>query len=183
MKKMSFFIMLYVMIFGVIAADEPMPPMTEFTSQNNEYKLIINNSAQKWNLIKIDTYKVLYEFTYPQFALSQLKVLISNDGNNIVLIDWFLWVDWKNEGTQTIMNKNIIKFYYMGKEIKSYKLSDLFNSIKNGVESVSHLQWTGYNDDKNCIIMENDLVKIKTLESIEYAFNIKTGNIESRRKI
>ena len=185
MKKIIFFIILYVMIFGVIVADEPPLPMTEFTSQNNEYKLILvetireaNNLTQKWKLVRIDTNEVLYDFIYPQFALSGLKVLISDDGNNIVLIDWFLWVDWNNEDTQTIMNKNIVKFYYMGEETRRYKLSALFNSIENGIKSVSHLQWT--RDNRNYIIMENDQVKIRTLESIEYVFNIRTGDIESR---
>jgi hypothetical protein len=169
-------------------ADEPPLHMTEFISQNNQYKLILintihenNNFVENWQLIRTETNELLYNFVC-QFSLSPLKVFISDNGENIVLINWFLGINWKAENERSIKNKNVLRFYYLGNEIKSYKLSDVFNNTRMGMRSVSHLQWTNYNTDNNSIIMENNQIRIQTLESYEYIFDIRNGNIINRRR-
>jgi hypothetical protein len=142
-----------------------------------------NNFVEKWGLVRIDTDELIYNFICHQFSLSGLKVIISDDGKNIILINWYLEIDWNNDNEQIIKNKNVLKFYYLGEEIKRYKLSDVFNNISKGIQTESHLQWTRYNYDRNSIIMESDQIMIKTLELYEYRFDIKSGNMINKRKI
>jgi hypothetical protein len=179
-----------MVILSIISADEPLLHMSEFISQNNLYKLILknrtnenNNFIENWELIRIDTNELMYNFICEQFSLSPILVIISDDGENIILVNYFLGVNWRNESTQIIKNKIVIRFYNMGGEVNRHRLSDVFNDINWGIRSVSHLQWTRYNYDRDSIIMENDQILIRTLESYEYRFDIKSGNIINRRRI
>jgi hypothetical protein len=190
MKNGLFCIIFFGAILGNIYADEPPLHMTEFISQNNQYKLILintinesNNFIENWELVKMDTNELMYNFVCNQFSLSGLVVNISDNGEKIILVNYFLGVNWNNENTEIIKNKIVIRFYNMGIEINRYKLSDVFNNIRRGIPSVSHLQWTRYNYDRDSIIMENDQIIIKTLESYEYRFDIRNGNIINRRRI
>jgi len=190
MKRAVFYILFFCVIFANINADEPPIHITEIISQNNQFKLNLKNTInennsfiENWELIKIDTNEVIYDFICNQFSLSGLKVFISDDGKNIALVNWFLYVNWRNENNQSIKNKTVIRFFFLGEEIKKYKLADVFGDINRGVRSVSHLQWTGYNHDRNSIIMENGHIIIKTLESFEYRFNVNNGDIINRRRI
>jgi len=188
MKRLIFYIIFSILSLGNIIADEPPLRITEVISQNNQYKLNListinqnNNYIEYWEMLNIETNEVMYNFICHQFSLSGLKIFISDDGKNIVLVDWF--VDWRNMNRQDIENLTVIKFYFLGKEINRYRLSDVFNNINNGIRSVSHLQWTGYNHDRNSIIMENNQIIIRTLELYEYRFNVNNGNLVNRRRL
>jgi hypothetical protein len=190
MEKIAFYFILILFVYSNIIADESPSQISEVISQNNQYKLKLknttnenNNYIEHWELIKINSKEIIYDFfvCYP-LSLSGKKIFISDDGNNIVLIDWFLPVRG-NENQRDINNKIVIKFYFMGNEINRYKLSDVFNNFRRGIRSVSHFQWTGYNQNRDSIIMENNQIIIKTLELYEYIFNINNGTIVNRRRI
>jgi hypothetical protein len=188
MKRVALCITLAFFV-SKIMADEPTLRINEVISQNNKYRLNLintineNNSfIENWELIKIDSNEVIYNFVCYQFTLSGKKVFISDDGNMIVFVDWFLPVDWVYENRQSINNKIVIKFYFMGEEINRYRLSDVFSNLRLRIQSVSHFQWTRYNQDRSSIIMENNQIIIKTLELYEYRFNINNGVIINRRR-
>ena len=190
MKNILICLIMSFFIIGRITADEPPIHITEVISQNNQYKLnLINtindndNFIEYWELIRINTNEIIYNFICYQFTLTGKLVFISDNGNNISIIDWFLPVDWRNANRQNINNKIVIKFYFLGNEINSYRLSDIFNNIRRGIQSVSHFQWTNYNQNRNSILMNNNQLIIRTLESYEYIFNINNGEIINRRRI
>ncbi|MCL2722447.1 MAG: hypothetical protein FWD47_14045, partial [Treponema sp.] len=174
MKKSLILILLFLFSFSNAVSDEPPLLMTEFISQNNQYKLIftgrvndINNYIDNWELININTNESIYNFIYNRHFISGQKVFISDDGQYIILINWFLGANPRTENLRDINNKIVIEFFYRGTEINRYKLSDVFGNTRRGIQSVSHFQWTRYNNDRNSIIMENNQIIIRTLESYE----------------
>ena len=134
---------------------------------------------EEWELKSVETDEIKYNIQYTQFSLSDFwpAVFISDDGDNIIIVNWFLDSDRQNDNEKSIMNKNAVYFYLKGKEMKKYFFNELFNNINNGVQSESHLQWTNYDYDQSCIKMENNKFIIKTLELNEYIFNIKDGRM------
>jgi hypothetical protein len=190
--KRTFGGLLFFFLLGNLLADEHPLPINEFISQNGKYILklidennVQNNYSEEWELRYAETGEVKYTFKLNRYSLSVFwpAIFISDDGNNIILVNWFLGIYWNKETEDDILNKNVLMFYFMGNEIKKYKLSDVFDKINNGIESASHLQWTNYNSDKNCIIVENDELIITTLETCEYIFNIKNGEIILKIKL
>ena len=172
-----------------LPADEPPLHMTQFKSQDGKYILNLINTTntkdyflEEWELISAGTNEPVYRLDCRQFSLSPLEVIISGDGEHIILVNWFLGVDWQRENRRTILNKTVLRFYSRGQITREYMLSDVFGNIRKGIRSASHLQWTGFNRDKSDVRLENNSLVIKTLESNEYIFDIKTGEIVSVRK-
>jgi hypothetical protein len=192
-------IVVYVLFFVCVEnllSDEPPLPLTEFKSQNGKYliELIKETNSSKffmeeWALRNIETNEIKYYFECYQFSLSGIApgIFISNNGENIVFVNWFLGVNsginWHKYQKEPIENSVVLRFYCMGEEIKRYSLSDVFNEIDNGIQSESHLQWTRFNYDKSCIRMDNDKLIITTLELYEYTFNINNGEMIRKIKL
>ena len=181
-QKIIFGLLLFI-IFENVQADEPPPHITEFNSQNGKYVLKLlrttndkNIFMEEWELKSVETDEIKYNLQCVQFSLSVFwpAVFISDDGDNIIIVNWFLGL---HDNEESIMNENAVYFYLKGKEIKRYLLNELFNNINNGIQSASHLQWTNYNYNWDCIKMENNKFIIKTLELYEYIFNIEDGRI------
>jgi hypothetical protein len=195
-NKKIIFLCLSFISFGNVVADEPPLPLTEFISNNGKYiSELINTSCnqgsfmEEWQLKTIESNETKYYFECYQFSLSGIYpgIFISDDGENIVFADWFLGVDpsidWFDYEEEPIFNSIVLRFYSNGKEIKIYRLSDLFNDINNGYQSASHLQWTRFNYDRSCIRLENNKLIITTYELYEYIFDISNGEIIKKNKI
>lgn len=190
-KKTVFGIVLLMVFLSNIKADEsPLRP-AEFRSLNNQYKLIPKDATgepllmmiENWELIRIDTNELLYNFVWYRLSTVFLEqeIFISNSGKSIILVNWS-FANWYDISTneKNMKDTNVLTFYYLGKEIKNYKLSDVFNDIeKLKRRGMYHFYWT----ENNFIKMDNDQIKIRTTESYEYIFNAKNGKITNKRKI
>lgn len=121
-----------------------------------------------WGLYDTETNQKLYTIKNDTLSIQMKTAIISNDGQNIVIIDDY-------SGGFALQEFEILTFYQRDKKIKSIKLGEILENMCSVTYSVSHMRWCS-SDFKF-----NDLneFSINTNEFYIYTFD-KNGQIVSK---
>jgi hypothetical protein len=118
-----------------------------------------------WGLYDTETKQKLYTIKNDSLFIETKTAIISNDGQNIVIIDDYT-------GGFGYKGFEIITFYEKDKLIKRLHLGDLIQNMCSVSYSVSHMTWCSRDFEFN----ESNEITIKTFEFYNYTFN-KNGEL------
>ena len=166
------FIWLFLLLFMPLLVKADQPRYREsFTSANDKYvfRKTPNMPANNWSVIEKATTKTLYEVVGWFYSFT---VLVSDDGKNLVVID-----DYSESKPEE--NPEVLQFYLDGKQIKSYKLSDLLENTKFISQSVSHFRWVR---KPLTFSINGSKFNLTTYEFFNYDFDINTGETLKKKK-
>lgn len=127
-----------------------------------------------WGLYDTQTKQKLYTIKNDSLFIEMKTAVISDDGQNIVIIDDYA-------GGIAYKGFEMVTFYEKDKLMKSIKLGELIQNMCSVSYSVSHMTWCSRYFEFN----ERKEITIKTFEFYNYTFN-KDGeliNKESDEKI
>ncbi|MDR2835551.1 MAG: hypothetical protein LBV69_05040 [Bacteroidales bacterium] len=162
-----YILFLFLIIANYTFADEPRVECL-FKSENQKFTLQCAEN-NKW-LLKDEKREALYSITENNY--SSMSIFISNDGNNIVVINDFV------EGHR-IAQKTALAFYYKGELKREYKLTDLIEDTTNVALSIWHTTWCledfGFE-------ASDSVFSIATYEFNEIRFSTFTGEILQNKK-
>ncbi len=150
-------------------------PCDTIFSDNKLYTDSIYNSVTKnyqktsysypdryyWGLYDKQTDQKLYTIKNDSLFIEMRTAVISDDGQNIIIIDDF-------SGAYGIKQFEMVTFYQRDELIKILTLGDLLDSMCSVTYSTSHMRWCsyfGFNDKEE--------FTIKTYEFYHYTFNKK----------
>ncbi len=140
---------------------------TRFESNNGVYS--VQYKINEWHLTDNSG---LVKYKFQDHGFTSMTMLVSDNGQNIVVIDDFM------EG-HTIGDKKAIWIYNNGILSQSYKLKDLINDSCNVSKSIWHTDWCidnfGFTDSQSRF-------SISTYELTDYVFDLATGQIISNKK-
>lgn len=159
-----------------------LKPCDTLFSDNKIYTDSIYNSKTKtyyktsysypdryyWGLYDTQTKQKLYTIKNDSLFIEFRTAVISNDGQNIVIVDDYS-SGFGYKGFE------IMTFYEKDKLIKRLKLGDLIQNMCALSYSVSHMTWCSRDFDFN----DRNEIKIKTYEFYHYTFN-KNGELLSK---
>lgn len=189
MKYLLFIFCFFVISYTLLA--DSCYPRKSYYSQNKNYELriidtiidttspydtmIIPKTKEKfiyqkcrndkyiWGLIDKTSDSLLYTLIKDNFLCK--KVLVSNDGNYVVIIDDFVSRPYKSE--------EVLFFYEKGNCVKSYKLGELVSNLKNGSTTYGlHYHWCLRNLNIN---EESNFFELTTYELQMYQFSLNGG--------
>ncbi|MFB3388887.1 hypothetical protein [Flavobacterium sp. LAR06] len=192
-----FFLLLTLLCLQKIFADNPrvkynfkslnsryeLKPSDTLFSDNKVYEDSIYDSKTKsyykstytipdryyWGLYDTKTKEKLYTIKNDSLFIEFKTALISNDGQNIVIIDDRL-PGFCYKGFE------IMTFYEKNKRIKRLKLGDLVQNMCSLSYSVSHMFWCFNDFDFN----DSKEITIRTYEFYNYTFN-KDGELLNKQ--
>lgn len=121
-----------------------------------------------WGLYDTQTKQKLYTIKNDSLFIEFKTAVISNDGQNIVIVDDY-------SGAFGYKRFEIMTFYEKDKLIKRLSLGDLIQNMCALSYSVSHMTWCSRDFDFN----DRNEITIKTHEFYKYTFN-KNGELLSK---
>lgn len=121
-----------------------------------------------WGLYDTETKQKLYTIKNDSLFIETKTAIISNDGQNIVIIDDY-------SGGFGYSGNEIMTFYEKDKLIKRINLGILIQNMCSVSYSVSHMTWCSRDFEFN----EKNEITIKTFEFFNYTFN-KNGELINR---
>lgn len=121
-----------------------------------------------WGLYDTETNQKLYTIKNDTLSIQMKTAIISNDGQNIAIIDDY-------SGGFAIQELEILTFYERDKKIKSIKLGEILDNMCSVTYSASHMHWCTSNFKFNA---RNEF-SINTNEFYIYTFD-KNGQIVSK---
>ena len=154
-----------LLIFDCFADEHRL--QTRFESKNGEYS--IKYQKKKW---VVTDKKGSAKYKFKDFGFTSMTILVSDNGQNIVVIDDFM-------ESHKIKDRNVLWLYKKGKLLKSYKLTELINDTCNVSKSVWHTDWSYGNFEFTDI---QNHFSLTTYELSEIVFDLTTGQIISNRK-
>ena len=169
-------------------ADSPAPPQPVFTaSENGRYlfKMIPEEWPQEnGNITKnANDFGVAYKVA-ANGALKEIwnvsgwfafQVFLSDDGEHLVRMG-----PW-NVGREPKKTDLAVAFYKRGKLLKEYSTADLVEDKAAVLTSVTHYRWLALTDTALMLDPDN-IFHIRTIDNIQYDFDITTGDIKSKKK-
>jgi hypothetical protein len=164
MKKLLFIPLLLLIIHGELKADE-FRYRTKF--QNSDF--IIELKDAYWILSSLKTKDERYSIKDQGFGT--MSILISDDGEKIVVIDDF------SVGIETD-NRTVIWLYNNGDLIKSHTLSEMIEDMCNLSISVSHISWCLSDFTLDA---DNNVFTFSTNEMYNFKIDLSTGGVEKCR--
>jgi hypothetical protein len=118
-----------------------------------------------WGLYDIQTKEKLYTIKNDSLFIENKTAIISDDGQNIVIIDDY-------SGGFGFKEIEMMTFYEKDNRIKRLKLGDLIQNLCSLSYSVSHMTWCSSNFEFN----DRKEITIETNEFYNYTFN-KNGEL------
>jgi hypothetical protein len=178
MKARYGFILLILLIGSPskLPADTPALPFDyKQATANDEYVFVMLAPAEEGN-IQDPTIRNRYPvsglyrnngFSIPEWTVDwyAFQVFVSSDGRHLVRMG-----PWP-----THPEEFALAFYDRGKDIQSYKISELVKDFSKLPHSVSHFQWSkqiDFNDQAGTLT-------IVTFDDQEYLFDVRSGTILS----
>lgn len=122
-----------------------------------------------WGLYDTETNQKLYTIKNDTLSIQMKTAIISNDGQNIVIIDDY-------SGGFALQELEILTFYQRDQKIKSLKLGEILENMCSVTYSVSHMRWCSRDFKFN---HKNEFI-INTYEFYNYTFD-KNGEILSKK--
>lgn len=122
-----------------------------------------------WGLYDTETNQKLYTIKNDTLSIQMKTAIISNDGQNIVIIDDY-------SGGFALQELEILTFYERDKKIKSIKLGEMLENMCSVSYSVSHMTWCSSDFKFN---HRNEFI-INTYEFYNYTFD-ENGKILSKK--
>lgn len=122
-----------------------------------------------WGLYDVKTKQKLYTIKNDGLFIETKTALISDDGQNIVIIDDYSW-------GFGFKNLEMMTFYEKENRIKRLKLGDLIENICSLTYSVSHMKWCS-----NFYFNERNEIVVKTNEFYNYTYS-KKGELISKKR-
>jgi len=169
-------------------ADSPAPPQPVFTvSDNGRY--LFKMIPEEWPQESGSSTKNVNDFgvAYKVVANGALKeiwnvsgwfafrVFLSDDGEHLVRMG-----PW-NCGREPTKSDLAVAFYKRGKLLKEYSTADLVEDKSAVITSVTHYRWLALTDTALMLDPDN-IFHIRTIDNIQYGFDITTGDIKSKKK-
>jgi hypothetical protein len=161
-----FLVFLFLTSVTIAIADEQRIT-TLFKSENGEYSLQLNKKT--W-VLKNKKGKKIYSILNSGYE--SMSILVSNDGQKLVVIDDFM------EGHR-IGERNALIFFYKGKLTKSHKMIELVKDTCNVTLTIWHTIWQ-LNDF--AFSKSDSTFVIATFEFNEIEFNTFDGSIIKNKK-
>lgn len=103
------------------------------------------------------------------------QVFLSDDGEYLVRMG-----PW-NFGHEPKVGDLAVAFYKKGHLLKEYSTSDLIEDKSAVITSVTHYEWLA-NIDSALMLDQNNVFMIRTIDNIQYEFDVTTGSIKSKKK-
>lgn len=152
-----------------------------FDKKTNSYYKSEYTLADKyhWGLYDTKTNQKLYTIKNADLGIEMRSVEISNDGENIVIIDDF-------SAGIGVKSTEIVTFYKKDVLLKSLSMGDLVNNLCSLSYSVSHMRWCsnwGFDHNMNFFIDTYEFYKITTNLQGDILSKISSENIRENDNI
>ncbi len=169
-------------------ADSPAPPRPVFTASESG-RFLFKMIPEEWrhpdgNCTKsANDFGVAYKVGV-NGELTELwkvsgwfafRVFLSDDGEHLVRVG-----PW-NFGHEPEKGDLAVAFYKHGKLLKEYSTADLVEDKSAALTTVTHYVWLA-RTDYAVMLDPNNAFHIRTIDNIEYEFDITTGDIKFKKK-
>ncbi len=178
MKLLQLFLFIFYLFVNIVKADSPAIPSPKVTVSNNgityftmlpEKNNYENGIGVAYKLEETGESKELWRVN----GWYAFQVYLSNNGTYLVRMgSWAQGMEPSNEDLA-------VSFYKKGIKLKGYSTADLIKNKSSVKRSISHYMWQASDNNYPNLNYNNEFL-LKTIEGVEYVFDITSGNIINR---